>query len=160
MLCSLRLITTGLNDVHSVIGYEVRDSNGFIQNNLIQPRDGSEFSFEAMHDVNGISIPELIEQGATREKSLLSLVSRFVLYKEILVWYAPFVKKFITQVADELDLIIDFKVVDLYAIAKQKGINSPDFKLASVYEYMGVNNMLDLYDKLQQLPDPQRLRRL
>ena len=88
-MVSLRLITTGLDDVHSVIGYEL-DGESI----LIQPRkENTSYSYEAMHDINGIAIPELIQRGEDRKSTLKNLLEA-IDSVPVLVWYKPLCQSF------------------------------------------------------------------
>lgn len=156
-MISLRLITTGLEDVHSVIGYEISDGVD-TQQYLIKPREDSKFSYEAMHEINGISISEIKAKGLSRKESLRMLVNTIT--EELLVWYAPFINKFLLQVSKELDIAMTYSITDTYALAKHKGLASPSYKLADVYDYTGTDNLFDLYDYLDKLPEPKRIRRV
>lgn len=164
-MISLRLITTGLDDVHSVIGYEVGYTPGYNPNFknfdsvLIQPPEGTHYSYEAMHDINGIAIPELIVQGQDRAESVGQLV-QLLEDQEVLVWYQPFIVKFFSQLAKESNNKVYCFLVDLYQLAKQKDFNPPSYKLADVYEYSGADNLFDLQTYLEALPEPKRIRRV
>lgn len=154
-MISLRLITTGLDDVHSVIGYELGRMDKPTEYTLIQPREGSKYSYEAMHDINGISIPELRERGASREESL-AILNHEMDFEDVLVWYKPFVSKFLKL--ENFNEV--YTLIDLYALAKQKEFDPPSYKLGEVYEYTGTDNLFDLYDYLNTLPEPKRVRRV
>lgn len=156
-MLSFRLITTGLDDVHSVIGYQINDEPAV----LIQPPEGTKYSYEAMHDVNGISIPELVEEGKDREHTLRNMLFR-LFDEDVLVWYAPFIQKFKSQVEEEIDQNSSphTKLIDVYALAKQKMLNSPSYKLADVYDYTGTSNLVELKEYIDKLPEPKRVRRV
>lgn len=153
-MVSLRLITTGLDDVHSVIGYELNS-----EAILIQPREGTSYSYEAMHDINGIAIPELIQRGADRLESLKNLIEA-IDSVPTLVWYKPFITKFLNQVFVELAYDRNVACIDLYAKAKQREFNPPSYKLADVYEFTGTSNLFELNDYLDKLPEPTRRSRV
>lgn len=154
-MLSFRLITTGLTDQHTVIGYNLGDKNI-----LIQAPDGAKFSYEAMHDINGISIPELQEFGADRLQSLNSMLG--ALHNEtVYIYYLPFIKQFIKQACEELQLPEpNVHWVDVYEKAKLKKLPTSDLKLATLYEHMGVDNLIDLYKRLDLFKDLPRSKRL
>ena len=153
-MVSLRLITTGLDDVHSVIGYELDGESV-----LIQPRESTSYSYEAMHDINGIAIPELIQRGEDRKSTLKNLLEA-IDSVPVLVWYKPFMLKFLNQVAIELGYDRNVACIDLYGRAKQKEFNPPSYRLADVLEFTGTSNLFELYDYLNNLPEPVRRSRV
>lgn len=158
-MLSLRLITTGLDDVHSVIGYELAQLSTIPEYVLIQPPEGTSYSYEAMHDINGISIPELVATGNSREESIGHLI-QLLEDQEVLVWYQPFITKFFGQLAKESNNQVYCFTIDLFQLAKQKDFDPPSYKLADVYEYTDTNNLFDLYSYLESLPEPKRIRRV
>lgn len=153
-MVSLRLITTGLDDVHSVIGYELDGESV-----LIQPREGTSYNYEAMHDINGIAIPELIQRGEDRKSTLKTLLDD-IDSVTVLVWYKPFMLKFLNQVATEVGYDSNITCIDLYTIAKQKEFNPPSYRLADVLEFTGTSNLFELNDYLNTLPEPVRRSRV
>lgn len=163
-MLSLRLITSGLNpDVHSVIGFELGYADG-TESYLLQPRDGTSFDYSAMHDVNRIKIPELIEVGKDRWESLDHLFSA-IIDQDVLVWYSPFIKAFMVSIKEELkDLGLygkcDFILVDLMHEAKNKALNTSNLQLATVYRETGTSDLFELYEYLKALPEPTTLRRV
>lgn len=153
-MLSFRLITTGLDDIHSVIGY-VMDSEAV----LIQPPEGARFSYEAMHDVNGFSIPELQEQGKDRVSTLMEMLNTLD-EQTVMVYYLPFIKKFIQLAQDEVGHVINVDWVDVYEKAKQKKLPTNDLKLATLYEHCGVDNLPALDRRLDLFKNLPRGRRL
>lgn len=163
-MLSLRLITTGLNDIHSVIGYVLAGpatlgEGSSIREAIIQPRENTAYSYEAMHDINGLSIPYLREFGADR-KETLDILLNDIDCETILVWYKPFIAKYLKQVEEETDRPYRCTLIDLHQIAKQKGLDSSSFKLADVYEYTGTEDLFQLYSYLSSMPEPTRLKRV
>lgn len=158
-MISLRLITTGLDDVHSVIGYELCHTDKPCEQVLIQPREGSKFSCEAMHDINGISIPDLRAKGEDRRESLKTLLDS-IDSLPTLIWYKPFVNRFLNLIFIELAYDRNVCLIDVFALAKQKKFDPPSYKLKDVYEYTDTDNLFDLHDYLSGLPEPTRLKRI
>ena len=79
----------------------------------------------------------------------------------VYVYYLPFIKQFIKQVCEELSVhepIVEW--VDVYEKAKQKKLPTSDLKLATLYEYMGVDNLQALDRRLDMFKDLPRGRRL
>lgn len=146
--------------MHSVIGYVVEDEYGSpAKHILIQPPEGKKFDYEAMHDINKLSITKLHEVGADREASL-NLLLALVHREDVLVWYAPFVDKFLKQVMEEADNTALYNLIDVYKIAKESSLNPADYRLETVCDETGIDNLFDLKEYLERLPAAERKRRV
>lgn len=160
-MIGVRFITTGLdNTIHSVIGFEIHSDNG-IEKVLIQPKDSTKFDYEAMHDVNKLSIPELKEVGKNRVETLRYFLARIEQEETILVWYAPFFYDFLSSVLDELNIDgVQVGILDLLEEARQTKFETPNYNLQEVLESLRCKDLLELFDKLSSLPKIEKVRRV
>lgn len=155
---SLRLITTGLSAKHDVIGYQLNNDEPI----LIQPREGISYDYEAMKDVNGISIPKLKEVGKDREESLDNLLQ--ALDGEVYIFYGPFINKFLALTLVEREQPnLNIELVDVYAMAKNRNLNAlgvPNQKMDTLMSYSEAKDLVELADWLETFPLSERKRRL
>lgn len=154
---SFRLITTGLNDVHSVIGFKIDKEDAV----LIQPRGDEKFSYDAMHDINGISIPQLKQWGSDREETLTRFIARVHDADIVFVYYLPFIKQFLGSIYKELDVSPEpINMIDVHSIAKDKKVLANNLKLGSMYDYYNVDTIADLYYRLETIDNIKKVRRV
>lgn len=160
-MIGIRFITTGLdNTIHSVIGFELH-SDQEIEKVLIQPKDSTKYSYEAMHDINGISIQELKEVGKTRKETLEYFISKISDEEILLVWYAPFFSDFLSAVLDELDIDgLNVGILDLLEEARQTKFETPSYHLQDVLDSLNCRDLISLFNTMAVLPKLKKVRRV